>query len=386
DSGDDVPQVPVCATSDCGDDVPQVPVCATSDCGDDVPQVPVCATSDCGDDVPQVPVCATSDSGDDVPQVPVCATSDSGDDVPQVPVCATSDSGDDVPQVPVCATTDKLLILYLSLLMSTPVFLLTVVGSSSFEIVRKLGEGSFGSVYAAICLKDGLEVSLILLHYLSIKIGLLILANKGPRVPQIIQLLDWVEEPEQYIMILELPKPCENLVEYYNHLEGEIGESVASVIMKQATLAAQTCCQRGVLHRDIKLENLLINPDTLEVKLIDFGCGEILTKIRPNVFFPGTEPYCPPEFDVNGTYHGEPATVWSLGILLYRASVKFKIIIGLLFSFFTECCELLCSLLQRNPEKRLELDNVCRHNWFKSLNCQPENNEIIGKFTVITLT
>ncbi|XDV31458.1 hypothetical protein PO909_034135, partial [Leuciscus waleckii] len=358
--------------SDSGDDVPQVPVCATSDCGDDVPQVPVCATSDCGDDVPQVPVCATSDCGDDVPQVPVCATSDCGDDVPHV-----GSTGDTVSR-PLKQLEDNEII--------APVFLLTVVGSSSFEIVRKLGEGTFGSVYAAIRLKDGLEVSLILLHYLSIKIGLLILANKGPRVPQIIQLLDWVEEPEQYIMILELPKPCEDLLEYYNHLEGEIEESLASVIMKQATLAAQTCCQRGVLHRDIKLENLLINLDTLEVKLIDFGCGEILTKIRPNVFFPGTEPYCPPELDLNGTYHGEPATVWSLGVVLYRASVKFKIIIGLLFSFFTECCELLCSLLQRNPEKRLELDNVCRHNWFKSLNCQPENNEIIGKFTVITLT
>ncbi|CAM4607118.1 unnamed protein product [Leuciscus chuanchicus] len=148
------------------------------------------------------------------------------------------------------------------------------------------------------------------------EIGLLILANKGPRVPQIIQLLDWVEEPEQYIMILELPKPCEDLLEYYNHLEGEIEESLASVIMKQATLAAQTCCQRGVLHRDIKLENLLINLDTLEVKLIDFGCGEILTK-EEYTSFSGTEPYGPPEFDLNGTYHGEPATVWSLGVVLY---------------------------------------------------------------------
>jgi len=45
--------------------------------------------------------------------------------------------------------------------------------------------------------------------------------------------------------------------------------------------------------------------------------------------------------------------------------VKFKVIIGLLFSFFTECCKLLCSLLQRNPAKRLDLDVVCLHKWFK---------------------
>lgn len=36
------------------------------------------------------------------------------------------------------------------------------------------------------------------------------------------------------------------------------------------------CCQRGVFHCDIKLDNLLINPETLEVKLIDFGCGDLM--------------------------------------------------------------------------------------------------------------
>lgn len=56
-----------------------------------------------------------------------------------------------------------------------------------------------------------------------------------------------------------------------------IEEDVARVIMHQAIFAARTCCLRGVFHRDIKLENLLINPDTLQVKLIDFGCGAILT-------------------------------------------------------------------------------------------------------------
>ncbi|XP_067263151.1 uncharacterized protein [Chanodichthys erythropterus] len=246
------------------------------------------------------------------------------------------------------------------------------------------------------------------------EIGLLILANNGPKVPQIIQLLDWAEEPEQYVMVLERPPHCENLIEFLDRHEGTITEDIASVIIKQATLAAQTCCQRGVLHRDIKLENLLINPDSLDVKLIDFGCGEILTDAG-YTSFAGTKEYCPPEFEINGEYHGEPATVWSLGILMFallcgkfpksedldefdentwtkdglsqgeifilrtlRVGVKFKVIIGLLLSFFTECCELLCSLLQRSPEKRLELDNICLHNWFQYFNQQSEVKEIIN--------
>lgn len=98
-----------------------------------------------------------------------------------------------------------------------------------------------------------------------------------PQIPEIIQLLDWQVEPDHYIMVLERPMPCQSLYEFLKCYKGTIEEDVSQVIMCQATLAAQKCCQRGVLHRDIKLENLLINPDTLEVKLIDFRCGEILT-------------------------------------------------------------------------------------------------------------
>ncbi|GAA6085679.1 calcium-dependent protein kinase 4-like [Tachysurus ichikawai] len=45
----------------------------------------------------------------------------------------------------------------------------------------------------------------------------------------------------------------------------------------QVVQAAPYCCNRGVLHRDIKPKNLLINPSTLEVKLIDFVHRPICT-------------------------------------------------------------------------------------------------------------
>lgn len=100
--------------------------------------------------------------------------------------------------------------------------------------------------------------------------------NQGPRVPEIIELLDWQVEQGFYLMVLERPIPCQPLNDFIESYVGRIKEDAIRFIMKQAVFAAQTCCQRKVLHRDIKLENLLINPDTLEVKLIDFGCGDIL--------------------------------------------------------------------------------------------------------------
>lgn len=91
-----------------------------------------------------------------------------------------------------------------------------------------------------------------------------------------IQLMDWKDLGEYYIMILERPIRCEVLFDFVQHHGSRIDEDLARVVMRQATQAAYMSCQRGVLHQDIKKENLLINKDTLEVKLIDFGCGDLL--------------------------------------------------------------------------------------------------------------
>ncbi|KAL0181434.1 hypothetical protein M9458_023840, partial [Cirrhinus mrigala] len=111
---------------------------------------------------------------------------------------------------------------------------------------------------------------------LPLEVGLMILVNKGPDAPEIIRLLDWQDQLDRYIMVLERPSPCKDLLEYLDHHKGTFSEDIAQTIMLQATRAAFMCCCRGVLHRDIKMENLLINPETLEVKLIDFGCGDLL--------------------------------------------------------------------------------------------------------------
>ncbi|KAG1945792.1 uncharacterized protein LOC120486501 [Pimephales promelas] len=425
----DVPQVPVSTTSapgletgDCCFDVPPVPDQDVADCSVDVPQVPVSTTSapgletgDCCFDVPPVPVCAISDSSDDLPPVTFCVSSSSSDDLrsvpaspwaiedcecdlPPIPACswATSDSSDDLPPVSAWSISDCF-VERTSQLKQLEENEIINVGSHSYKIVRNLGGGS---VYAGIRLTDGLEVALKIagnvgVHWMRVEdctelvpkeIALLIRAKKGIKVPEIIQLLDWVVEPERYVMVLEYPTPCEDLDKFLCRHNGIIEENMAKVIMCQATLAAQICCRRGVLHRGIKPENLLINPNSLDVKLIDFGCGEILSD-EGYTIFAGTIEHCPPEYITNGEYHGKPATVWSLGLLMFRLlQGRFPeqddlddlndnnwVKDGL----SQECSELLCCLLQINPETRLELDNICVHDWFTCSNNPPEDKTVI---------
>ncbi|XP_039543740.1 serine/threonine-protein kinase pim-2-like [Pimephales promelas] len=255
---------------------------------------------------------------------------------------------------------------------------------------RMLGEGSFGSVYEAKRLEDGLQVAVKIvskpldMKYIDIpghpapvplEVGLLTLANSGPKVSEIIELLDWQDQPDRYIMVLERPTPCTDLWEFWNDHDGILQEDTARVIMAQATVAAQMCCRRGVFHRDIKLENLLINPETLEVKLIDFGCGDLLQDSGYETFC-GTLDYRPPESCTEGKYHGKPATVWSLGVLLFllvcgrlpkardRRMIEQDIWSKPRLS--NECCLLIRSLLKESPRQRIYLRKILQHEWFKN--------------------
>ncbi|KAL0180750.1 hypothetical protein M9458_023156, partial [Cirrhinus mrigala] len=103
------------------------------------------------------------------------------------------------------------------------------------------------------------------------EIGLTLMANMAPRVPQIIKLLDWEDNKDHYIMVMERPVPCMDLKSFVK-LHGEcLDEGMARKVMRQVIRAADVCIKRGVFHRDIKMENLLVNQHTMQVKLIDFG-------------------------------------------------------------------------------------------------------------------
>ncbi|XP_067293755.1 serine/threonine-protein kinase pim-3-like isoform X1 [Pseudorasbora parva] len=275
------------------------------------------------------------------------------------------------------------------------------IGSCRYEMGTALGEGGFGTVYAATRLKDGLQVAVKFASNrearytrisgysrpIPLEVALQMFANRGPSVPNIIQLLDWQDEPDQYFMVLERPMPCQTLDEFLTSYTGTNREDLVRLIMCQVTFAAQACCRRGVFHRDIKLENLLINPDTLEVKLIDFGCGDFLNSAG-YISFSGTKEYCPPEYRISGHYHGEPATVWSLGVLLFimlcwnfprwRDLEEIDQNIWTRNGCSQECCDLIRCCLQVFPKKRIELEKVGLHDWFKIRSNKEEKQENRG--------
>lgn len=102
------------------------------------------------------------------------------------------------------------------------------------------------------------------------------IVSKPPRCENVVELLEWFETPTYLILVMEQPNPCIDLLKFCVCVNGPLSEPTARVVMRQVVQAARHCCERGVFHRDIKAGNLLFNPETLQVKLIDFGCGDLL--------------------------------------------------------------------------------------------------------------
>ncbi|XP_053538639.1 serine/threonine-protein kinase pim-3-like [Ictalurus punctatus] len=100
------------------------------------------------------------------------------------------------------------------------------------------------------------------------------IVSKPPHNKNVLQLLDWFDMPDCFLSVLERPVPCIDVYNLCMRQKGILDEPLAKIII-YVVEAARYCHNRGVFHRDIKAGNLLFNIDTMEVKLIDFGCGDL---------------------------------------------------------------------------------------------------------------
>ncbi|XP_053467715.1 aurora kinase A-like [Ictalurus furcatus] len=260
--------------------------------------------------------------------------------------------------------------------------------ASLYDIGELLGQGGFGSVYAAVRKADGKMVAIKFISRstckkfitipgetegLPLEVALMKMVSMPPRCENVLELLDWIELSNVFILVLERPSPCMDLLEFMKCMNSRLSEPVARDIMRQVVRAARHCCERGVFHRDIKPENLLINTETMQVKLIDFGCGELMYDFTYTKF-EGTLIYASPEWVRDREYMGGPATVWSLGILLYYmvcCDLPFKnnkeisdAPVPLHHYLSGDCQALITGCLEKNPDYRMTLENILSHDWF----------------------
>ena len=93
-------------------------------------------------------------------------------------------------------------------------------------------------------------------------------------------------------------------------------EEEARKIFKQIIEGLRYIHKKNLSHRDMKLENLLLDAD-LNVKIIDFGFSIENPKDKTLNVFCGTPSYMAPELAAKKEYYGHLADIWAAGILLY---------------------------------------------------------------------
>lgn len=106
--------------------------------------------------------------------------------------------------------------------------------------------------------------------------------------------------------------------EIFDHLvdNGRMKEPEAARVFSQLVSAVQYCHCRGVVHRDLKAENVLLDKD-MNIKLADFGFSNRYEEGSPLTTWCGSPPYAAPEVFQGLEYDGPKADIWSLGVVLY---------------------------------------------------------------------
>lgn len=192
--------------------------------------------------------------------------------------------------------------------------------------------------------------------------------------PGIIKLYDSFEYADKWIFVMELASGG-SLYDYIT--ENDIPENIARNWFTQIVSAVEYCHRRGIVHRDLKLENILFT-ESNQIKICDFGLSNTVNaEDDPLSTYCGSKTYAAPELFKGKPYIGRPVDIWALGIILFTllfgrfpwkstestGNLVFEITNGRFVIPLHPASPLLHSMLQVNPSMRITAKNILRHPW-----------------------
>jgi len=303
----------------------------------------------------------------------------------------------------------------------------------TYHAVSIIGQGSFGFVLRAKCLDDtSRHVAVKFIHRASINaaswmfngaLGLVpseVHYTQSLRHPNIITYVDFFDDGKYCYLVTELfgtswapesnhlvnpqrnpglklrksadkpllqsiagmeEAPCDlfECIEAHNYLP----EATIHKIFCQLLSVVNYLASCGVVHRDLKDENVVVDAD-YRIKIVDFGSATAMPRSltaseddNEGWFdkFNGTLAFAPPEVIRGMRYKGTEAEIWTLGILLYTMAFRQSpfpdsqaILHGRLDFPYEEnesagILDLIRKLLAKNPAQRIKLKELPRHPW-----------------------
>ncbi|PIA60869.1 hypothetical protein AQUCO_00300407v1 [Aquilegia coerulea] len=193
----------------------------------------------------------------------------------------------------------------------------------SYMAERVVGHGSFGIVFQAKCLETGETVAIKKVlqdkRYKNRELQTMRLLDH----PNVVSLkhcfFSTTEKDELYLnLVLEyVPETAHRVIKHYNKMTQRMPLIYVKLYTYQICRAlAYIHGSIGVCHRDIKPQNLLVNPHTHQLKLCDFGSAKVLVKGEPNISYICSRYYRAPELIFGATEYTTAIDIWSAGCVL----------------------------------------------------------------------
>ncbi|XP_053195667.1 serine/threonine-protein kinase NIM1 [Scomber japonicus] len=195
--------------------------------------------------------------------------------------------------------------------------------------------------------------------------------------PNVVRLYEVVETPSRLFLVVEYAGGGD----LHNRIcnEGKLSDNTSKVTFAQVLSAIKYLHNNGIIHRDLKAENVLFTSSGC-VKVADFGFSTRVSNRNDALdTFCGSPPYAAPELFRDESYLGPPVDVWAMGVLLFfmvtgtmpfRADTMGKLRHCIIEGSYTippwvpgPCQRLIKGIMKQAPGDRYAIDQMLGCDW-----------------------
>lgn len=266
-----------------------------------------------------------------------------------------------------------------------------VLSAYGYALGDQLGKGSYAVVKAAYSRKHQKQVAIKIVtkrkapdDYLTKFLPREIQVMKHLDHPNVVRMHEAIETSSRIYLILDMADNGD-LLDYIRS-NGALKEEKARNFFKQLLDAVDYIHNHGIVHRDLKCENLLLNRDE-QIFLSDFGFARSqpvnpeTKRRRMSQTFCGSYAYAPPEILRGIAYDGTFADIWSLGVVLYTMvcaclpfddsnlkvlleQVSRKVVFPRRRVVTPELKHLISKMLTCDVSHRIDIHHIRQHPWY----------------------
>ncbi|XP_010432490.1 PREDICTED: serine/threonine-protein kinase SRK2E isoform X1 [Camelina sativa] len=274
--------------------------------------------------------------------------------------------------------------------VSGPMDLPIMHDSDRYELVKDIGSGNFG---VARLMRDKQSNELVAVKYIERgekideNVKREIINHRSLRHPNIVRFKEVILTPTHLAIVMEYASGGELFERICN--AGRFSEDEARFFFQQLISGVSYCHAMQVCHRDLKLENTLLDGSPApRLKICDFGYSKSSVLHSQPKSTVGTPAYIAPEVLLKKEYDGKVADVWSCGVTLYvmlvgaypfedpeepknfRKTIHVRVFLHALIveTYYVhispECRHLISRIFVADPAKRISIPEISNHEWF----------------------